>query len=423
MTIALPASTTSDTRPVSDATLVVASSCIWLVTMPLQATIAGRMQLAHLGDILALALLLPVIARLSFSRNSVAVIATAALYLAISAYFAAVRAPYGIFLATFYVVSILHIVAVFEFVRQNPDVIPRTIRALTIATRCLTVIMVLHFLAMRNVPYAFLMQDKTYYLSFLNMLIMIELLNADLLVRRVTLGATATITALVVLQLPTASRSIILFAPFLLMVAVRLLSRGSSALGRIAFTAAACATAIYIVTHLDQIVQVARIVDRLAGVLDSRDSSADQHGILVEIAIQEKFRDWATFIFGAGTAGFQVMATQSDRFPELVDVVPDFGIAVFRPDFAYFPGASIWAESFLELPIFLWIPCVLFMAALGIRILLRHRLAYAAFVASLYICGLIYSLHHTSFFFLCLMLLVLLAFCIQPTRQAAAAPS
>jgi hypothetical protein len=421
MTFALSAPTASTTPRISDATLVVASSCIWLVTMPLQATIAGRMQLAHLGDIMALALLLPVISRLSFSRVSVAIMATAALYLAITAFFAATRAPYGIFLATFYVVSILHIVAVFEFFRQNPDVLPRTIQILTIATRCLTVLMLVHFVATRNVPYAFLMQDKTYFLCFLNMLILIELLNADLLVHRVTLGATATITALVVLQLPTASRSIILFAPFIMMVALRLLSRGSSPLGRIAFTAAACATAVYIVTHLDQIVQVTRIVDRLLGVLDAQDSSADQHGILVEIAIQEKFRDWATFIFGAGTAGFQIIAQQSERFPELVDVVPDFGIAVFRPDFAYFPGASIWAESFLELPIFLWVPCALFMAFLGIRILFLHRLAYAVFIASLYACGLIYSLHHTSFFFLCLMVLVLLAFCIPSTRQSNAA--
>lgn len=404
-----------------DRDLIMASMLLWFVSLPIHATIAGRMQVANLGDALSLLLLLPVLMNMRFGRASLVFMTACLLFLAVSACLVAV-VPFGMFLAVFYVVSILHVLVYYEAFRRDAAFLHRIIRVLALMSRLMTLGMLLHFALTRHVPYAFLMQDKTYFLVYLNTLIVVELLNAHVVAGRFTTAGILAVTALILLQLTTASRSVLLFAPFFALATLgNFFQRKAAITGRILFVVALAASGAYIALHAEEIKQIAVVLRRLTTLMEAGDSSVGQHGILIQVALHEKFQDWPTFLFGTGPAGFQVVAERSELFPELMSILPDFGLAVFSPQFAYFPGTSIWVETFLEWPIFLWIPFVGFMAYMLLRVLVRQRLVYAVFMMSVYATGLVYSLHHSSFFFLTLILMVVLAFCPVETRRGEAA--
>lgn len=400
-----------------DSDLIVASLVLWLVSLPLHAKIAGRMQVSNIGDVVSVLLLLPVLKNVVFSRTSVVILNVCLLFLGIAALFAA-TVPFGMFLAAFYVVSTMHIVVYCEAFRRDPKLLRRVIRVVTLTSRLMTMAIILHFAITRQVPYAFLMQDKTYFLVYLNTLILAELLNAHLVAGRFTTAAILSVTALIFLQLPTASRTILLFAPFFVVACLGNFFRREAALtGRVLFFVALASSVTYISLHMEQVQQIATVVRRLTTLLQAGDTSVGQHGILVQVALHEKFQDWPTILFGTGSAGFQVAAERSELFPELMRILPDFGTAAFSSGFTYFPGTSIWAETLLEWPIFIWIPFVAFMAFMAWRILARQRLVYTAFIFGVYAGGVVYSFHHSSFFFLTLLLIAVLAFGPVDTRR------
>ena len=134
-----------------------------LFSMPFQVVLieALRFQIAHIGQILALLFLLPILGSLKLSAFELKCLMFFIVFL-IFALLNSFNNIYGFYLGIFYVVSLLQIFTYIKFISSNNGFDIEVIKKATYFCRSISFIFV-YFILEPKFFYSFFMQDKTYF--------------------------------------------------------------------------------------------------------------------------------------------------------------------------------------------------------------------------------------------------------------------
>ena len=395
------------------------SLIIWLFTMPMQLVLvdALRFQIAHIGQIISLIFLIPVLKEMSINRFELKTLLFFLMLLLFSI-FTGFKNVYGLFLGVFYTISSLQILIYIKFIiSQDSSYFNLILRILTFSGRSISFFILIYFLLEPKFFYSFLMQDKTYFLVYVFTLIFLELFYYKYQKKDIKLISYFYILFLIFILITSASRSIAFFVPLCVAILIDALLNKSVkvhvkylvVLSLISFFSYVFYTLLSVTDALD-IEDPLYAFNRFISALDSSDSTRSTHFLFLNIAIIEKFNSLENFLFGVGLANFQFAARDSLIFGELSQYESYMRYAVYSPSFLYMPGVSIWGELFLELPIFLFIPILLLAINLITSCFFNKNYFNFLFIFGIFGAGFFYSLHHSSTFYLGLFLAILVRY-------------
>ena len=398
--------------------LVIFSIFIWLFSMPFQVVLieALRFQIAHIGQILALLFLLPILGSLKLSAFELKCLMFFIVFL-IFALLNSFNNIYGFYLGIFYVVSLLQIFIYIKFISSNNGFDIEVIKKAAYFCRSISFFIFVYFLLEPKFFYSFFMQDKTYFLIYLYTIIFVEVFFYKLQKKEISFFSYIYVLILILLSVTTASRSLAFFLPLCIAIlfdalqnkSINKLIKYSVLLSLISFFSYIFYT-LSLVTESMGIDDPLYAFDRFLSVLDTNDTSSSSHFLFLKIAVNQKFSDFYNFFFGVGLANFQFAAANSLLFGELSQYEDYMRYAVYSPGFLYMPGVSIWGELFLELPIFLFLPILFYSLKLLYESYVFREYINFLFIFGLFSSGLFYSSHHSSAFYFALFLIILIRY-------------
>lgn len=387
--------------------------------MPLQILLLEqvRLQIAHLGQMLSLMLLLPIVFSMNFNKNDI----KALLYFLIFMLFAVINAfsnIYGLFLGLLYVVSMLQVIIYIKYIFVNEkNYYLDVVKKLVYFSRFISFLIFIYFLDEPKFFYSFLMQDKTYFLVYIFTLVFAEIYLYKSQHKNITFFSYLYMVFLIGISITSASRSVAFFLPLCFYIFYDAMkNKLINKYIKLSISTILTCSFLYIfytVTSLTQALGVDNPLfafDRFLGALDSSDNVVSIHFLFLNISITEKFSSFYNFFFGVGLANFQFSTFESLLWGELAQHESHMRYAIFSPSFLYMPGVSIWGELFLELPIFLFLPIVFYAIKIFYDAFINKDYFSTFFMFGLFGSGFFYSIHHSSSFYLGLFLLLLVRY-------------
>lgn len=213
--------------------------------------------------------------------------------------------------------------------------------------------------------------------------------------------------ALIVLCFFSVSRLVVLFIPFLGLMALLQISRKQSFLSKVVLSVtlflSSIASTSYIYQNSEKIQLLERISTRSA-VLSSESTQA--HFLLLKHAVELKFDSFSMFLFGASPGSFADILIRSERnFSDLAAVDPAF---IYHAYNSTAPIHSTHAAVLVEypLPVFILYIIILFSTVKSVVKQKKFELLY--FGVPFFASTMFYSAHNKFYFFVILVFIVVL---------------
>lgn len=394
------------------------SLSIWLITIPLQVLLIEsiRIQIAHIGQFLSLFLLIPIFLKFKLKKYEILTIIFIVIYIfyiVINGY----KNMFGMFLGIFYLISMAQFLIYLKYISEDEKLYFDVLKIIFFSARLTSFIILIDFLIDPRFFYGFFLQDKTYFLVFVYTLIFIEFSYFKIKKSVQSIWSYMYILFLIIISIATASRSFAFFTIFCFAILIDALKNKSinsnvkfivlfslvSVLGFISYSVLSITEALDIENPL-------YAFDRYLGVFEEGDNSSSSHFLFLQVAITEKFNNFYNFFFGVGLANFQFSVESSSLFGAVSQNESYMRYAVYSPSFLYMPGVSLWGELLLELPIFFFAIILFFTLKIIYDAIIAKDFYNLCFIFGLFGTGIFYSIHHSSCFYLALLVLYLVQY-------------